>query len=213
MQLKKEKWFLIAAILLAATLACQSADLFVAQATVTATRTPRPTFTPIPSATNTFVPTQTATRAPTTTATSRPTLRPTAKPPTPKPQAVVPPPPTVSPFEFHVNPPTCAHAGQTYIKGTVYLDKNDPNQRYVGAIVALGPPDASTIYARVQTDGVGEYTFNLGGPGEAHPGNWGVWLVDPSLNRKSDIGGPINTNNLGADSPNSCWAGGVDFWK
>ena len=215
MQLKKGMCLALAAIPLMVALACHSADILVAQATVAPTRTPRPTFTPISSATNTLVPTQTATPAPTAmaTATKKPTLRPTARPPTPKPQPAGPPPPTSSPYEFHANSPTCAHSGQTYIKGTVYLDKNDQNSKYVGAIVALGPPDGSTIYDRVLTNDVGEYTFNLGGPGEAKPGSWGVWLVDPSLKRKSDIGGPIVTNGLGADDPNSCWAGGVDFWK
>ena len=205
---------MLSAILVVTVLACQSADLFVAQATVVPTRTPRPTFTPIPPPTNTLVPTQTAPPASTATATKKPTLRPTAKPPTPKPQAVAPPPPTVSPYEFHANPPLqCTHSGHTFLKGTVYLNRNDPNSKYVGAIVALGPPDGSTIYTTVQTDIYGQYTFTLSDEGQSHSGTWAIWLVDPSNNRKSDIGGPITTNNLGADVPGSCWAGGVDFWK
>ncbi len=107
----------------------------------------------------------------------------------------------------------CQHSGMTFLKGTVYLDKNDPNSRYIGAIVALGPPDGSTIYDVVKTDGMGEYTFVLSEQGVAKPGNWGIWLVDPSHKRKSDIGGPITTNDLPADNPSSCWASGVDFWK
>ena len=201
----------LATLLFMAVLACRTADVFIAQATRTPTRTPRPTYTPLPPPTDTPTPTETATPKPTATATRRP---PTPRPPTRVPQPTAPPAPTVSPFEFHANPPLpCSHSGLTFLKGTVYLDKNDPNSRYVGAIVALGPPDGSTIYDIVQTDGNGEYTFVLGGPGQAKPGTWGIWLVDPSHNRKSDIGGPIVTNDLPADNPNSCWAGGVDFWK
>lgn len=204
----------LAAMLCVAVLACRTADVFIAaQPTVNPTRTLRPTITPIPPATDTPVPTQTATPARTATPTRRP-LAPTPRPPTPKPQPTAAPQPTVSPYEFHVNPPSpCTHSGLTFLKGTVYLDKNDPNSKYVGAIVALGSPDGSTIYDVIQTDGYGEYTFVLGDAGQARPGNWGLWLVDPSHKRKSDIGGPIVTNSLGADSPNSCWTSGVDFWK
>jgi hypothetical protein len=211
------KWgmrFAIAAIIFAAILSCRTADVFIAQVTLTPTKTPRPTYTPLPPPTDTPAPTDTATPEPTATATRKPTARPpTPRPPTPRPQPTAPPAPPVSQFEFHVNPPTCAHSGQTYIKGTVYLDKNDPSNVYVGAIVALGPPDGSTIYDTVKSDQYGQYTFTLGLPGQAHPGTWGVWLVDPSHNRKSDIGGPIVTNDLPADNPSSCWAGSVDFWK
>ncbi|HEX7587942.1 MAG TPA: hypothetical protein VF478_06465 [Anaerolineae bacterium] len=214
MQLNKKMCLVFAAMLGLAALACQPAALFVAQATLVPTRTPRPTFTPIPSATNTLVPTQTATPAPTATATKKPTLRPTTRPPTAIPQAAAPPPPTVSPYEFHANPPLpCTHSGQTYLKGTVYLDKNDANSRYAGAIVALGPSDGSAIWDKVLAGYDGVYSFILAGQGEAKPGTWYIWLVDPSNKRKSDIGGPITTNSLGADDPNSCWASGVDFWK
>jgi len=101
----------------------------------------------------------------------------------------------------------------TFIKGTVYNDRNDPNNRYVGAIVALGPPDGNTIYGIVKTDGMGEYTFILSDAGQGRPGTWAVWLVDPSHKRKSDISAPITTNSLPADNPGACWAGNVDFWK
>ncbi len=211
------KWamvFAFAAVLFVMVLACRTVDMFVAQATLTPTRTLRPTYMPLPSPTDTPAPTDTATPEPTGTATRKPTVKPTSKPPTPKPQPTAPPAPTVSPFEFHANAPLpCTHSGLAYLKGTIYLNKNDPNSRYANAIVALGPPDGSTIYTTVQSDGNGEYTFVLGGNGEAKPGTWGIWLVDPSMKRKSDIGGPIVTNDLPADNPNSCWAGGVDFWK
>jgi hypothetical protein len=121
-------------------------------------------------------------------------------------------------MEFHVtrlrcsNPAAVANIG-TFLKGTVYNNKNDPGNRYAGAIVALGPPDGSTVYEVVKSDDLGQYTFILSTPGQARPGSWGIWLVDPSMNRKSDIGGPIVTNDLSSDDPNSCWAGGADFWK
>ncbi len=211
----------LAAIVMLGVLACDAGQLVaLVSPSPTPTRTPRPTFTPIPTATNTPLPTKTNTPVPTPTRSRTPTRRPATrvptKPPTPvpPPQPPAPPPPTVSSMEFHVNPPTCEHAGNTYIKGTVYLDKNDPNQRYEGAIVALGPPDASTIYGDtlVKTTWDGTYTITLteNGPRD---GVWAVWLVTPSGVRKSDIGGPIITNSLGPDNPAACWAGHVDFWK
>jgi len=206
MYLKKRGMFLALALLFVGALACRTTDQLIAQATPTRTRTPRPSFTPTPLPTDTPVPTMTATLAPTATATNRPA---TPRPATPKPPPTAVPPtaapkPTVSPFEFHVNPPTCTHSGKTFIKGTVYNDKNDPSNRYAGAIVAFFDP--------VKTDWNGEYTFILSDQG-ARPGTWAVWLVDPSHKRKSDISAPITTNNLGPDNPASCWAVVVDFWK
>lgn len=165
---------LLAVAIFAGALACSPGDIFgdvfvaLATATPTATRTPRPTFTSLPTLTNTPLPTRTATLAPTATATKKPPTPkpPTRKPPTVKPPATVAPQPVVSQYEFHVNPPSCGHSGITFLKGTVYLDKNDPSQRYAGAIVALGPPDGSTIYDKVKTDGMGEYTFVVSNPGE-----------------------------------------------
>ena len=122
---------LLAVMLFVTLLACRSVDTLVAQATVIPTRTPRPSFTPIPKATDTPIPTETPTPAPTATSTKRPA---TPRPPTPKPQPTAVPQPTVSPYEFHANPPfPCTHSGLTFLKGTVYLNKNDPNSKYVGA--------------------------------------------------------------------------------
>lgn len=200
-----------AIMLFAGALGCHITDTFLAQATVTPTRTPRPTLTPIPSATATQVPTMTATPAPTSTSTRRPA---TARPPTAKPPPTAAPvnQPTVSTMEYHVNPPTCAHSGDTTIQGTVYLSKSDPSQRYYRAIVALGAPDGSTIYVDpLFTDGNGQYTFVLAAQ-KSYPGNWGVWLVDPSKKRKSDIG-VVTTNDYGPENPAACWSAVVDFWK
>lgn len=212
----------IAVTLLLSVLACTfgvgpiTISLGPPSPTPTETRTPRPTITPIPTATETPTPTPTDTATPQTTATATRRL-PTPRPPTPRPPTAGPPPispPTVSPFEYHANSPLpCAHSGIAFLKGTVYLDKNDLNSKYVGAIVALGPPDGSRIYDVIKTDSYGEYTFVLGDAGQPKPGNWGIWLVDPSLKRKSDIGGPIVTNGLPASDPTSCWSSGVDFWK
>ena len=213
MCLQWEKRIALAVMLLVAGLGCHMTDTLLAQATVTPTRTLRPTTTPTRKPTDTPIPTMTATAVP--------TLEPTRKPPTPRPPTAKPPPtaprpvqPTVSPYEFHANPPLpCTHSGMTFLKGTVYTNRNDPNSKYVGAIVALGPADGSTIYDVVKTNDYGEYTFVLGAEGQAKPGTWGIWLVDPSHKRKSDIGGPITTNDLPSGNPNACWAGGVDFWK
>jgi hypothetical protein len=215
---KRGTVLVISTLLLLITLACRTADVFVAQATLTPTRTPRPTYTPIPTPTDTPVPTNTPTPRPTATATRRPVVvrPPTAKPAAPaapQPAAPAAPQPAVSNMEFHVNPPFCSHSGMTYIKGTVYNDKSNPDDRYAQAIVVMGAPDGNTIYGDpVKAGDDGVYTFILNSNG-AYPGNFGVWLVDPTMKRKSDIGGPIVTNNLGPDDPKSCWAGGVDFWK
>ncbi len=212
----------LAAVVLLGSLACNAASGFIAQATVTPTQTRRPTFTAVPVDTDTPAPVPT--KAPTLrvrTPTRRP---PTPRPPTPKPTAApvpptAPPAPTGSTYEFHANAPLpCGHASKavtngTYLKGTVYLARNDPSQRYAGAIVALGPPDGSTVWDTVKTGANGVYTFILSSPGQPRPGTWALWLVDPSLRRKSDIGGPIVTNDLPDSDPNSCWVSGVDFWK
>ncbi len=210
-----------AALFLVSTLACRTANVFIAQATEAPEPTARPTFTPKPTATNTLVPpTNTATPAPT--ATKRPTVRPTPRPPTPVPPPVFVPPtavpvPTVSPMEFHAtqlpcsNPTITTNIG-TFLKGTVYSNRSTA-ELYVGAIVVLGSPDGKSIYQTVQTSDTGQYTFILSDPGVARPGTWAIWLVDPSMNRKSDIGGPIVTNDLPAGDSASCWASGADFWK
>ncbi|CAG0947196.1 hypothetical protein ANRL1_03796 [Anaerolineae bacterium] len=206
----------LATLFFVAGLACRTADVFIAEATVAPTRTLRPTNTALPTPTYSPVPTDTATPAPTIAPVQKtPTRRPaTPKSVIPSPRPTTAPQSTVSPYEFHANPPIpCAHSGLTYLKGSVYNDKNDPNNKYIGAIVALGPPDGSKIYDVVKTDSYGEYTFVLGGPGQANPGTWAIWLVDPTHNRKSDISAPITTNNLPADNPASCWTSGVDFWK
>lgn len=212
-----KKWgtpILLPVLLVAGAIACRTADMFVAQApTVTPTRTLRPTITPIP--TETTQPSPTATTQPTSalTATRRPA---TPRPPTPKPAAPAPAPapvqPTVSSMEFHTNPTVCQTVGQAVIGGKVYLDKNNPNSAYAGAVVALGPPDASTVYAPYQkADGNGNYSFVLADPGIAKPGNYGVWLVTPGGQRKSDIG-IANLNDVTSGS-SACSAAVIDFWK
>ena len=122
----------LAAMIFIGALACRTADVFVAQATVTPTRTPRPTFTPLPPPTNTPAPSPTNPPPPTVVP-KTPTRTPTRRPPTPKPPAPPPaaPQPTAVPastYEYHVNPPhgvtdntrRCEHSGMTYFKATVY---------------------------------------------------------------------------------------------
>ena len=200
-------------------LGCHITDTFLAQATITPTRTRtvKPTFTPIPPSPTPVPPSPTAppslTRLPPT-ATRRPATKP---PPTlpPAPTQPRPPGPTTSPYEYHVNPPMCGHSGLTYIKARVYGNVNDPNSGVEGMRVALGGADGANQYVPpVITTWDGTYSFILSDPGQpGRVGTWYVWLVDANGKRISDIGGPINTNNLGPDDPKACWAGGVDFWK
>ncbi len=219
MPLDKWLWrFILAAIVLAGVLACRTTDMFVAQkASATSTRTPRATFTAMPSPTLTPVPIPTNPPPPPTTApTRRPTARPTPRPPTapPPPAATAPPPPTAFPWTYHANPAGCAHAGNTYIKGSVYASSDPSSGKVPGQPMALGGADGSSVWVTVKTDDGGEYTFTLSAPGGgAKVGTFYVWVIDSNGNRISEIGGPIVTNNLGPDAPGTCWNGWVDFWK
>lgn len=210
-------------VFFAGALACRTSDVLnvaiARTATPTQTRTVRPTFTPIPPTATPVPPTQ---PPPPPTATVRPTLRPTARPtarpqPTapPAPPPAPPPGPTSSPYLYHVNPPGCEHSGITHIKAKVYGDKNDPNSGVEGIKVALGGADGANQYVpAVTTTWDGTYTFILSDTGQpGRTGTWYVWLIDSSGKRISDVGGPINTNNLGPDAPGTCWHGWVDFWK
>ncbi|MBI3537745.1 MAG: hypothetical protein HY070_09340 [Chloroflexi bacterium] len=198
----RPKYFAIALALFTLTLACRTSDVMIAQFAPTATATrARPTLTP--TLTQTPEPTATITR------TRAPTARPTARPPTAPPA----PPPVVStfPYIYHAQFQKCEHAGDTYIKGTVYRDRNDPNSIVIGAIVVFsGSPDGAP--AEVQIMKEQSYTFILQAHG-ASPGNFFVWVVDPSLKRISEISPIITFNNKPASDPTSCWAAVVDFWK
>ncbi|MCL4489518.1 MAG: hypothetical protein M1570_15525 [Chloroflexi bacterium] len=221
-------------ILFVATLACRTEDLLVAQQpSATPTHTPRPTFTPLPSptvvATIPVIPTEiavptavpvVATKAPTRAPIKKPTARPpTARPPTQPPVVVAPTqppaPPTPVPvhYTYQATAVTCTHAGNAFIKGAVYNDKNDINSKTPGIKVAMGAADGSTQWVPpVTTDQYGEYTFVLT-PNGPRPGSYWVWVLDGQGNRISQIGGPINMNNLSENDPNSCWFGSVDFYK
>ena len=214
----------LGAIMLSGILACQITDQFLAQnvPTPTRTRTPRPTFTPAPLPTQTFTPVPTAPPVPTNPPAPPPT--PTRRPatavprtPTPVPVVIKPttvPGPTTSPYEWHVNPPGCEHSGQTHIKAKVYGDKNDPNSGIEGIKVALGGAGGDQYVPPVTTQWDGTYVFILSDNGQpGRVGTWYVWLIDSSGKRISDMGGPINTNNLGPDDPKTCWHGWVDFWR
>lgn len=222
-----KKWGLrlvLGALIFAGALACRTSDIFVAQVTVTPTRTPRPTFTPIPKATDTTVPTSTSlpppppTIAASATATKRPTLRPaTPRPPTPIPQVVAPPPPPppAAKFQYAANPPTCAHAGNQYIKGRVYDSSDSSANGVSGLMMALGGAGGTDPWVTTRNEDDGFYTFTLAAPGSpAKPaGTYYIWIQDGSGKRISDVGGPININPLGPDAAGTCWAGSVDFWK
>ena len=199
----------LGAVLFAGALACRTADVFIAQATLIPTRTPRPTFTPIPSPTATAVPTATVRPSPTATRkpTPRPTPRPTARPPTP-----IPPPPaaTVFPYTFHAYFDKCEHSGIAYIKGSVFADKNDLSSQMSGVKLRLSiSPDGASVGDVVSEV---EYTFILSDSGP-RPGTYYVWVIDDSGKRISEMSPPIVMNNLGPDNPNACWAAWLYFWK
>lgn len=193
-------------------LGCHLTDTFLAQATITPTRTRtvKPTFTTIPSPTVTPIP-----PTPPLTLTSTPTRRPTPRPPTrtptrpPAPTAV--PQPTVSPFQYATANVGCVHAGNQYIKGRVY-DSKDPSANGVAGLkVGLGDSSGTNPWVTVDNEGDGFYTFTLsieGEPGKP-AGTYYVWLMDGSGRRISDIGGPIRIDPGTGD----CWAGTVDFYR
>ncbi len=198
-------------------LGCHLSDTFLAQATLTPTRTRtvKPTFTPIPSATATQPPTAvpSPTKLPPTA-----TRRPATKPPPTKPPAPPPPPapagPTASPYEWHVNAPGCEHSGGVYVKARVYGDKNNPDSGMEGMRVVLGDGSGNRFdIPPVTTTWDGTYSFTLS-PDGAPPfkGTVYVWLIDAGGKRISDIGGPMVFNGLGPDN-GGCWHGWVDFWR
>lgn len=204
----------------AGVLACRVTDELIAQGpTVTPTRTPRPTFTPIPLPTQTTAPSPTAppTNPPPTLKppTLRPSPIPTKRPNTaPPPQPTSPAKPTTSPFQYAANPATCVHAGNQYIKGKVY-DSKDPNANGVGGLkMAMGGADGNNAYVTTPNEYDGFYTFTLTTSGSgAQAGTYYIWILDGSGRRISDVGGPINMNPVGPDAPGACWAGSVDFWR
>jgi hypothetical protein len=209
----------LSASLFFGALGCHITDTFLAQATVapTKTKTVKPTFTVVPTATQTPIP---PTLAPT--ATTKPTLRPTPRPPTKPPptRPPAPPPPapsgpTVSPYSWHVNPPGCEHAGGVYVKARVYGDKNNPDSGLEGVLVVLGDGNGTRYdIPPYTTTWDGTYSFTLSADGAPpYKGTVFIWLIDSGGNRISDIGGPMVFNGLGADVPNSCWHGWVDFWR
>ncbi len=199
--LRARRYALLAA-LISLTLACRTSDLVIAQLQPTPTRTRvLPTFTPTPTQTLTPPPTATNTRPPT----ARPTARPTAIPPPPAQAA-----PTAFPYVYHAVLQKCEHAGDTFVKGSVYADRNNPNSKIVGALIVLSSgPDGERVDLVRTTD---SYTFVLRSQG-ALPGNFFVWVVDPSLKRISEISPMISFNGKSPSEPGACWAAIVDFWK
>lgn len=184
-----------------------------ASPTPTNTRVVRPTFTPIPPATDTPIPTDTPTSTPTqilptATATRRPNTPVPTKAPTQPPAATAPPVATRPQYQFGVNS-FCEHAGDTYIKGAVYNNKNDTGSQISGMRIRLsyvpdGPPVGDD---QITTD---TYTFILA-THAPRPGDWYVWVMSGGQ-RVSEIG-HITTNNFNENNPAACWAGIVDFYR
>lgn len=198
-------------------------------ATKRATRTPRPTFTPRPAPTETVEPEPVAqieptvepTEAPPPTEPPAPTKRPTQRP---QPRPTQPPPPTQPPAPPPTEPPkfpykasivTCTHAGNAYIKGSVCNDRNC-HSKLSGIRVVLSDAPYGTIYDRVKTDALGDYTFTLSGNGP-RPGTFYVWVVNNNDQPLSDVGGPIqldmghNQDDLINKCPNT--SAFVSFFK
>lgn len=205
-------------VFLIGALGCHLTDTFLAQATLTPTRTRivKPTFTPVPSATATQPPTAvpSPTKLPPTA-----TRRPATKPPPTKPPVVVPtsppPPPPVSQMQYGTANLKCEHAGNQYIKGRVYDSSNSDANGVAGLTMALGGAGGTDPWVTTRNEDDGFYTFTLSGVGEGPKpaGTYHVWIIDGSGKRISDVGGPININPLGPDVSGTCWAGSVDFYR
>lgn len=226
MHLNKWRLRLAMALVFMGALACRTADVFIAQATVTPTRSPKPTFTAAPKPTDTSAPLPTSTQAslppiaaplPTKAPTKAPTRAPTRAPtPVPiPPTAVIPPTvlpsPTFLPVEFGQETRACIFADTQTIQGKVYTSRNSGATGLPGQMIALGGPDGSNVWQKVRNEDSGAYKFTITG---AEPGTYYIWMYDSGSGRRiSDIGGPIKMNPVGADQAGTCWAGSVDFWK
>ncbi len=208
----------LALLLFIGGIACETTDrvLSIAQArtaTPTRTRTPRPTFTAVPTATDTPVPpTNTPPPLPTRTATRRP---PTPRPPTPKPPPTSPPVvlPTTPRYQYSAASWGCEHSGSSWIKGSVYADKNDPNSGMPGVRVVFGGAGGDAFQKPELTGGDGVFAFTLTTDSDhrAAPGTYYVWVVDANGNRISEMAGPIKIE--GGSSDSTCWAGTAFFTK
>jgi hypothetical protein len=215
---RRAAWVSLALLLFIGGIACETTDrvLSVAQAktaTPTRTRTPRPTFTSVPTATDTPVPpTNTPLPTATRTATRRP---PTPRPPTPKPLPTSPPvvvQPTTPRYQYAAASWRCEHSGGSWIKGSVYADKNDPNSGMPGVPVVFGGAGGDSYSTPVQTGGDGVFAFTLTCDGcGAKIGTYYVWVVDNSGNRISEMAGPIKIDGGPPDA--GCWAGWAFFTK
>ena len=196
----------LGALLFAGALACRTADVFIAQATIVPTKTPRPTFTPLPPPTNT--PEPTATPQPSPTATRRP---PTPRPRptnTPVPPPPPPPQPTVPQYRYKSANKGCEHSGQTFIQGTIY-DKAGNHINGV-TVVMSGSPDGPVADQRESgTDGDGFYSMIVNAAGPSPGQSRWVWVVENGK-RASDIV-QFDFNNFNENNPASCWRGFVDF--
>lgn len=218
---RRAAWLTFALVLFLGGLACESSDrvLSVAQAktaTPTRTRTPRPTFTAVPSSTATLVlPSNTPLPPPTRTATRRP---PTAvpKPPTPKPPpAATPvPQPTTPKYQYAAANWRCEHSGSSWLKGSVYADKNDPNSGMPGIPVVYGGAGGDIYQGPELTQGDGVFAFTLTTDEQhaAAKGTYYIWVVDSTRNRISEMAGPIVIDGKGPDV-GGCWAGWAFFTK
>jgi hypothetical protein len=198
----------LGALLFAGALACRTTDVFLAQATLVPTRTPRPTFTPLPPPTDTPEPTATVPPSPTPAPTKRPATpkpRPTNTPIPPPPQATQPPKPQ---YRYKSANKGCEHSGQTFIQGTIY----DTGGNHVNGVTVVmsGSSGGSIADQRDSgTDGDGFYSMIVNAGGAAPGQSRWVWVVENGQ-RASDIV-QFDFNNLNENNPASCFRGFVDF--
>lgn len=189
-------------------------------ATRRATRVARATFTPRPESTETPIPEPTdepqPTEEPQPTDAPPPTAVPVTEAPPPtrapaKPTDVPPPPatpvpqPTANPYRYGFVRHTCEHSGGSHVFVVVFSDYTNPNSQLAGArVIASYAPDSPAFGDTVgETDGEGKFDYVM-----AEPGLWTgtvyAWVVNSNNERISEIGGPVELNDLGPDDPGTC---------
>jgi hypothetical protein len=144
-----------------------------------------------------------------------PPVQPTRPPaPTPVPQPTAPPPPAVSSYKFNIAlVQRCdRQPAGNWVEGTVYIGGQPANgERVVFSYAPDGPPVTQpTItgpHPGYDNWNPGFYSHIINAPGVGpQPGNWFVWVVDPSGNRISEI---ANWQSTGPGE--GCNAAVVDF--
>ncbi len=117
---------------------------------------------------------------------------------------------TEFPYIYHALFQKCTYDKDTYVKGTVYRNRNDSTSGIVGAIVILSQTIDGPAFRIVKSQET--YTMIVR-YGEPYATTFYAWVVDPSLKRISEPSPAIRFNAKGPDDPDACWGAIVDFWK